>query len=104
MKSLPMAQGRAGLGKATYVTLPIRTSNYMAGQSKFNENADSSLVKITKGFIQPEAYVLEVANTKLTCHDKFYSEDGLSIVKNNWKSVNGISSINPEIQQEDGIK
>lgn len=79
---------RGDLGKGGDSFKPFRTPNYQNGTSAFNENANASGVKIVKGFIEPEAYTIQKEGS-VKWHDKFYSEDGVTLVKNNWKAIDG---------------
>ncbi|WP_160690747.1 hypothetical protein [Clostridium sp. C2-6-12] len=80
---------RGDIGKGTGVMLPFRTPNYQNGTSAFNEKADSSHVKIVKGFITSDLYLIQNDGSTAKWQDKFYSEDGVSLVKNNWRAIDG---------------
>ena len=80
---------RGDIGKGTGVMKPYRTPNYQNGTSYFNENADSSNIKVVKGFIESEKYLMQNDGSQSKWQDKFYSEDGITLVKNNWKAIGG---------------
>ena len=88
-KVMPMPEDRKDLGKGGGVMLPFRTPNYLGGTSAFNENADSSKIEIKKGFMESDKYLIQNDGSTAKWQDKFYSEDGKTLVKNSWKLIDG---------------